>query len=103
MTGGFPEAVAIGAGSIWVSNEDASVERIDPATNAVVARIAVPRDPDYLAVAMQVNKIDLYKQAATLAKAQVPKDAMRTSKLVDGVVWDGKSPRSYAGSFKIMA
>ena len=60
-------------------------------------------DPDYLAVATQVNKIDLYKQAATLAKAQVPKDAMRTSKLVDGVVWDGKSPRSYAGSFKIMA
>ena len=60
-------------------------------------------DPDYLAVATQVNKIDLYKQAATLAKAQVPKDAMRASKLVDGVVWDGKSPRSYAGSFKIMA
>jgi nitrate/nitrite transport system substrate-binding protein len=60
-------------------------------------------DPDYLAVAKQVNKIDLYKQAATLAKAQVPKDAMRTSTLVDGVVWDGKSPRSYAGSFKIMA
>ena len=60
-------------------------------------------DPDYLAIATQVNKIDLYKQAATLAKAQVPKDAMRTSKLVDGVVWDGKSPRSYAGSFKIMA
>ena len=60
-------------------------------------------DPDYLAVATQVNKIDLYKQAATLAKAQVPKDAMRTSKLVDGVVWDGKSPRAYAGSFKIMA
>ena len=60
-------------------------------------------DPDYLAVARQVNKIDLYKQAAALAKAQVPKDAMRTSKLVDGVVWDGKSPRSYAGSFKIMA
>src|SRR5216683_5819812 len=60
-------------------------------------------DPDYLAVAKQVNRIDLYKQAATLAKAQVPKDPMRTSKLVDGVVWDGKSPRSYAGSFKIMA
>jgi nitrate/nitrite transport system substrate-binding protein len=54
-------------------------------------------------VAKQVNRIDLYGQAATLAKAQVPKDAMRTSKLVDGVVWDGKSPRSYAGSFKIMA
>jgi nitrate/nitrite transport system substrate-binding protein len=60
-------------------------------------------DPDYLAVAKQVNRIDLYKQAAAMAKAQIPKDAMRTSKLVDGVVWDGKSPRSYAGNFKIMA
>jgi nitrate/nitrite transport system substrate-binding protein len=60
-------------------------------------------DPDYLAVAKQVNRIDLYKQAAGLAKAQVPKDPMRTSKLVDGVVWDSKSPAAYAGSFKIMA
>ena len=60
-------------------------------------------DPDYLAVAKQVNRIDLYKQAAALAKAPVPKDPMRTSKLVDGVVWDGKSPAAYAGNFKIMA
>jgi nitrate/nitrite transport system substrate-binding protein len=60
-------------------------------------------DPDYLAVAKQVNRIELYKQAATMTKAQVPKDLMRTSTLVDGVVWDGKAPAKYAGSFKVMA
>jgi nitrate/nitrite transport system substrate-binding protein len=26
---------------------------------------------------------------------------MRTSRLIDGVVWDGKDPRKYAGSFKV--
>jgi nitrate/nitrite transport system substrate-binding protein len=52
------------------------------------------QDPDYLAVAKQINQIDLYRQAAALAKASAPRDAMRTSRLVDGVVWDGKDPRS---------
>jgi nitrate/nitrite transport system substrate-binding protein len=28
---------------------------------------------------------------------------MRTSKLIDGVVWDGKDPAKYADSFKIRA
>ena len=51
-------------------------------------------DPDYLAVAKKVNQIEIYKQAAAAAKASVPKDVMRTSKLIDGVVWDGKDPRS---------
>ena len=36
-------------------------------------------------------------------KINVPKDAMRTSKLLDGVVWDGKDPAKYADSFKIKA
>ena len=58
-------------------------------------------DPDYLAVAKQVNQIALYKEAATAAKASLPKSDMRTSKMVDGVVWDGKEPKKYAGSFKI--
>ncbi len=57
--------------------------------------------PDYLAVAKQINQIDLYKQAATVAKVSVPKDVMRTSKLMDGVVWDGKDPKKYADGFKI--
>jgi nitrate/nitrite transport system substrate-binding protein len=58
-------------------------------------------DVDYLAIAKQVNQIELYTQAAALAKAQVAKDPMRTSKLIDGVVWDGKQPAQYAAMFKI--
>ncbi|MCU0898558.1 MAG: ABC transporter substrate-binding protein [Burkholderiales bacterium] len=61
------------------------------------------QDPDYLAVAKQVNQVELYKQAATAAKASLPKEPMRTSKLVDGVVWDGKDPKKYAGSFPVHA
>ncbi len=57
--------------------------------------------PDYLAVAKQINQIDLYKQAAAGVKANVPKDVLRSSKLIDGVVWDGKDPKKYADSFAI--
>ena len=59
--------------------------------------------PDYLAVARQINQIDLYKQAAAQLKVSVPKDPMRASKLIDGVVWDGKDPAKYADGFKINA
>ncbi len=58
-------------------------------------------DPDYLAVAKKVNQIEIYKQAAAAAKTNVSKDVMRTSKLMDGVVWDGKDPVRYAGGFKV--
>jgi nitrate/nitrite transport system substrate-binding protein len=60
-------------------------------------------DPDYLAVAKQINQIDLYKDAAAMAKASVPKDPMRGAKLIDGVAWDPKNPQAYAASFKIRA
>jgi len=60
-------------------------------------------DVDYLAVAKSVNQVELYKQAAALAKVPVPASPMRTSKLIDGVVWDGKNPAAYAGSFKVKA
>jgi nitrate/nitrite transport system substrate-binding protein len=60
-------------------------------------------DPDYLAVAKKVNQIELYKQAAAQVKVPVPKNPMRTSKLMDGTVWDGKNPKAYAASFKIKA
>jgi nitrate/nitrite transport system substrate-binding protein len=59
--------------------------------------------PDYLAVAKQVNKVDLYKQAASAIGVNVPKDPMRTAKMIDGVVWDGKNPNKYADGFKIKA
>jgi nitrate/nitrite transport system substrate-binding protein len=59
--------------------------------------------PDYLGVAKQVNQVDLYKQVASAMKFSVPKDVLRTSKLIDGVVWDGKNPQAYADGFKIKA
>ncbi len=58
-------------------------------------------DPDYLAIAKQVNRIDIYKDAAAMTKTPLPKDPMRTSKMIDGVVWDGKDPKRYAGGFKV--
>ncbi|MFP5383120.1 MAG: CmpA/NrtA family ABC transporter substrate-binding protein [Gammaproteobacteria bacterium] len=61
----------------------------------------ITSDPDYLAVAKKVNQIELYKDAAAMAGVPVPKDPMRSSKLIDGVVWDGKDPKAYAASFKI--
>ena len=59
--------------------------------------------PDYLAVAQQINQIGIYKDAAAASKTPVPKDTMRTSKLIDGTVWDGKNPKQYADSFKVHA
>lgn len=60
-------------------------------------------DPDYLAVAKQINQTKLYKEAASQLKVAVPKSDMRSSKLIDGTVWDGKNPQAYANSFKIKA
>jgi len=59
--------------------------------------------PDYLNVAKQINRIDLYKGVASALNVSVPKDVLRTSKLMDGVVWDGKDPKKYADGFKIHA
>ncbi len=59
--------------------------------------------PDYLAVAKQINQVDLYRQAAGALKVSVPKDVMRTSKMIDGVVWDGKDPKKYADGFAVKA
>jgi len=57
--------------------------------------------PDYLAVAKKVNRIDIYKQAATLTGTPLPPSEMRTSTLLDGKVWDGTEPAAYADSFAI--
>ncbi len=54
-------------------------------------------------MARQINQVDLYTQAASQLKVGVPKDAMRSSKLIDGVVWDGKDPAKYADAFKVNA
>jgi nitrate/nitrite transport system substrate-binding protein len=57
--------------------------------------------PNYLEVAKQVNRLDIYSQAATAAKVSVPKSQMRSSKMIDGVTWDGSNPAKYADGFKI--
>ena len=59
-------------------------------------------DPDYLAVARQINRSELYKQAATaVGGISVPTSPMRSSTLIDGKVWDGSDPAAYANSFAI--
>lgn len=57
--------------------------------------------PDYLAVAQQINQIELYQQAASQLHITVPSTPMRSSKLMDGKVWDGTAPAQYADSFAI--
>lgn len=59
--------------------------------------------PNYLEVAQKVNRIDIYKQGAAAASVTLPKSEMRSSKLIDGVVWDGKDPAKYADGFKVKA
>jgi len=58
-------------------------------------------EPDYLAVARQVSRIDLYRQAAEMTATPLPASPMRHSTLCDGVVWDGSEPEAYAASFAI--
>jgi len=63
----------------------------------------IKQEPDYLAVAKQINRIELYKQAASQLNVAVPAEAMRSSTLMDGTVWDGKDPKGYAAGFKVHA
>lgn len=61
------------------------------------------QEPEYEAVARQVSRIELYAQAAEQVKVALPKDPMRTSRLIDGTVWDGTAPARYAGSFALQS
>ncbi|GAA0505030.1 CmpA/NrtA family ABC transporter substrate-binding protein [Tatumella terrea] len=59
-------------------------------------------DPDYLAVAQQINRIDIYKQAAAAAgNVPLPASDMRSSVLMDGKRWDGSDPVGYLNSFSV--
>ena len=60
-------------------------------------------EPDYLAVAKRVNRIDIYRDAAALTRTPLPGEPMRTARLMDGVVWDGTQAQRYAGAFKLKA
>ncbi len=60
-------------------------------------------DVDYLGTASSVNQTKLYAEGAALAKVAVPKSPMRSVKMIDGTLWDGKNPKAYADAFKIKA
>ena len=61
------------------------------------------KHPDYLAVAKRVNRIDIYQQAALALEIEVPQQQMRSSLLIDEVIWDGTHPSAYAENFSIRA
>jgi nitrate/nitrite transport system substrate-binding protein len=61
------------------------------------------KDPDYLAVARQVQRLDLYRQAASAVGVMSPAGEMRSSQLIDGKIWDGSDPAGYARGFKLHA
>jgi nitrate/nitrite transport system substrate-binding protein len=56
-------------------------------------------DPSYRAIAQEVNRIDLYRDAAALAGVDLPGGVLRSSTLLDGRVWDGSDPAAYLASF----
>ena len=60
-------------------------------------------DPDYLGVAKKVNQIKLYTEAAMQLGIAVPDSPMRSSTLIDGVIWDGQNPQQYAAGFGVHA
>ncbi len=61
------------------------------------------QDPDYFAVARQVNQIELYAEAAGAVGVPVPASPSRSSTLIDGRIWDGSNPAGYAAGFAIGA
>jgi len=61
------------------------------------------KEPDYLAVASKVNRIDIYQSAANALEIAIPQDVMRSSRLMDGVLWDGSDADAYVNNFSIRA
>lgn len=58
-------------------------------------------EPDYLGIARRINQQALYQQGAELAGVALPASSMRSSRLIDGVVWDGRDPAGYAAAFAV--
>ncbi|ALK95952.1 nitrate transporter [Massilia sp. WF1] len=52
-------------------------------------------DPDWLAVAARVNRVDLYREAAGMAGVDAPAGLLRSSVLMDGRIWNGRDPLAY--------
>jgi nitrate/nitrite transport system substrate-binding protein len=60
-------------------------------------------DVDYLAVAKQVNQVDLYAEVAKQLGIAVPASPLKTETLFDGTVFDPGKAAAYAAGFKIHA
>ena len=58
-------------------------------------------EPDYLGIARSINQQALYQQGAELAGVALPASSMRSSRLIDGVVWDGRDPAGYVAAFAV--
>ncbi|WP_248806887.1 CmpA/NrtA family ABC transporter substrate-binding protein [Pseudomonas sp. MWU13-2100] len=59
--------------------------------------------PDYLGVARQVQQLELYRRAANALDIPIPNAPMRSSRLLDGRLWDGSDPEAYARGFALHA
>lgn len=57
--------------------------------------------PDYLDVVRSVHRTALYREAAAQVGVDLPGDEYRTSRLIDGVTWNGRDPAAYADAFAI--
>lgn len=61
------------------------------------------QDVDYLAVARQVNQVELYSEVARSMGIGVPASPLKVETLFDGVVWDPTRPSAYLDNFAIKA
>lgn len=59
--------------------------------------------PDYAAIAARVNRTDIWCDAATAIGGGItaPSGLLRSSTLLDGSVWDGREPETYATRFSL--
>ncbi|MCY1396218.1 Nitrate transport protein NrtA [compost metagenome] len=60
-------------------------------------------DPDYLQVASDVQQLSLFRDAAAALGVPCNAGSMRSSRLIDGKVWDATDPAGYARSFTLHA
>jgi nitrate/nitrite transport system substrate-binding protein len=61
------------------------------------------REVDYLAVAQQVNQVELYGDVASAMGIAVPASPLKAETLFDGVLWDPEQPATYLDRFAIKA
>lgn len=60
-------------------------------------------EPDYFGVAGEIHRIGLYREVAEALEIPAPSGALRSSTLLDGLVWDGTDPAGYARAFELGA